>query len=121
MPESVRIQDGLCFQSESSKFIPLTLHSKGVKLDSDYGKPPIVSTRATSKGFILKRRSKSAQDVQLIEMSPPKQKCYGRETIRGSLNDHVDPPVLDATNSEHNLEGPKPLSSMIVQSNWKAK
>ncbi|CAH1422143.1 unnamed protein product [Lactuca virosa] len=34
----------------------------------------MVFTRATSKWFILKKRSESAQDDQLIKMYPPKRK-----------------------------------------------
>lgn len=92
--------------SESSKSIPPNLRFKGVKLDSGLGKPPIVSTRASSTGFILKRRSKSAQDDQLILMSPSKRKRYGRETKSRSLNDLVDPHVPNVTSSECTLEGP---------------
>lgn len=76
-----------------------------MKLDSDHGRSPIVCTRASSTGFILKRRFEGAQDEQLIQMSPPKRKRSGRETRNRSLNDLVDLPVLDVTGSDRNLEG----------------
>ncbi|CAH1415716.1 unnamed protein product [Lactuca virosa] len=89
-----------------SKSISPNLQSKGVKLDFDYGKPPTVSTRASSKGFILKRRYEIVQDDQLIIMSPPKQKCFGRESRSRSLNDLADPLVPDVMNSKCTLEDP---------------
>ncbi|CAH1435672.1 unnamed protein product [Lactuca virosa] len=67
-------------QSEGSRAIPPNLRSKGAKLDFDFGKPPMVFTRATSKGFILEKRYESALDDQLIKMYPTKRKRFGRES-----------------------------------------
>ncbi|CAH1447624.1 unnamed protein product [Lactuca virosa] len=39
-------------------------------------------------------------------MSPPKRKHSGHETRSQSLNDLVDPPILDVTGSDRNLEVP---------------
>lgn len=47
-------------QSEGSRPILPNLCLKGAELNFDFGKPPTVFTRATSKGFILKKRSESA-------------------------------------------------------------
>ncbi|KAL7611776.1 hypothetical protein Lser_V15G06815 [Lactuca serriola] len=93
-------------QSEISKSIPLNLCSKGVKFVFDRGRPPIVSTRASSTGFILKRLYESDQDDQLIQMYPPKRKRSGRETKSRSLNDLANPLILDVTGSKRNFEGP---------------
>ncbi|CAI9271981.1 unnamed protein product [Lactuca saligna] len=93
-------------QSEIYKSVPPNLFSKGVKLDSDHGRPPIVSTRASSIGFILKKHSESAQNDQLIQMSLPKWKHSGRETRSQSLNDLDNYAILDVTGSKRNLKGP---------------
>ncbi|CAH1417969.1 unnamed protein product [Lactuca virosa] len=63
-------------------------------------------TRAASKGFVLKKRSKSAQDDQLIGMSPPKRKRSGCELKSRSLNDLSDPPTSDFISSECASEDP---------------
>ncbi|CAH1451953.1 unnamed protein product [Lactuca virosa] len=91
-------------QSKGSRSIRPNLRWKGVKLDFDCGKPPTVFTRATLIGFILKKRSESVEDDQLIKMSPPKQKCSSRESRSRSLNDLSDPPTPDVTSSEHTSE-----------------
>ncbi|CAH1438174.1 unnamed protein product [Lactuca virosa] len=91
---------------EGSRPIPPNLHSKGMKLDSNFAKPPMVFTRATSKGFILKNRSESAQDDQMIRMFPPNQKRSSRELKSRSLNDVFAPPAPDAISSERTSEDP---------------
>lgn len=90
-------------QPNSSKTILPTLRSKGAKPDSDYGRPP---TRASSKEFILKRRSENVQDDKLLQISYPKRKRSGHETRSWNLNDLVDPPDLNVTSSECFSEGP---------------
>lgn len=91
-------------RAEGSRRISPTFRSKGSKLDSNFGKPPTVFMRATSKGFILKKRSESAQDDQLIRMSPPKRKRSGCELKSQSLNDLPDPPVSDVESSKRALK-----------------
>ncbi|CAH1445590.1 unnamed protein product [Lactuca virosa] len=93
-------------RAEGSRPIPPNLHSKGVKLDFDFGKPHAVFTRATSKGFILNKCSESAQDDQLIMMSPTKRKRSGRDLKSRSLNDLFDPLAPDAISSERTPEDP---------------
>lgn len=93
-------------QAKYSRPIPLTLHSKSTKLDSDFGNPPSVFTRVTSKGFVSRKRSEGAQDDQLIGMSPSKRKRFGCELKRQSLNDLFDPLASDVVSSERTSEDP---------------
>ncbi|CAI9274492.1 unnamed protein product [Lactuca saligna] len=87
-------------QLEGSRSIPPNLHSKVVKLDFDCGKPPIVFTRATSKGFILKSVVRVLKMINSSRCLPPKRTRSGRESRSRSLNDLFDPPAPNVTRSE---------------------
>ncbi|CAH1440108.1 unnamed protein product [Lactuca virosa] len=102
---------------EGCRPIPPNLRLKGVKLDSNFGKPPTVFTRITSKVFILKKCSMSSQDDQLISMSPLKRNRSDCELKSCSLNELSDPPTPNSISSHVEDEVEVPHSGKMESEN----